>query len=165
MGQEMSLGHPHPYHRLRRCRRIRLGGNEKLMNPLHTHSLGLDFLFLSRIPQNFTRSLYHAAPTFRVATFQSAPRLIGGQFTFTGTFRFFDSWKLSSFVPLRLAYFHALMYYARNAPPRGLYLYLLRLPISTRLFWNVLFGLIVRTSYKLHAHRARSLNSKSAATG
>ena len=119
---------------------------------------------------------YHAYPKISLELFTmphlhfvrqhfNAPRLIGGQFTFTGTFRFFDSWKLSSFVPLRLAFFHALMYYARNAPPRGLYLYLLRLPISTRLFWNVLFGLIVRTSYKLHAHRARSLNSKSAATG
>ena len=145
----MSLGHRRPYHRLCRCRRIRLGGNEKLMNPFTRTRWARPLIFIT--PQIFTRILHLVAPTFCCASIQSAPRHIGGQLSFIGT--------LFAFLPLgnhHHLYSYDLHTFTLLCITHETYLsedcvYPYFAYLSQRDFfgiWNVLFGLIMtlRTS-------------------
>lgn len=148
MGQEMSLGHPRPYRRLCRCRRIRLGCNEKLVNPLHTHSLDSTsysyHAYLKYSLELYTMPhLHFAAPTFNLHLATSA----GNSHSFIATFlfRFLETIIICTLTTCILSRSYVLR--TKRTSARIVFILTSFIYLNETFgIWNVLFGLIMRTS-------------------
>jgi hypothetical protein len=148
MGQEMSLGHPRPYHRLCRCRRIRLGGNEKLMNPASTRTHWTRPLILitdtPNIHSNSTPCRTYIS--LRQHLICTSPHRQGNSLSL-GLFAFSILGNYHHLYPYDLHTFTLLcIIHETHLREDCIYTYFVYLSQRDPGIWNVLFGLIMRTS-------------------